>query len=162
MSSPPPLPDDPLAKPPEAPWREFARAPLVPVALAATVGLLADRYIGVLLGAGLIAAVVALVGWLATRSVAPQTALGWLLVCVAALAASYHHWHCHSFAPDDISRFTKDTPQAVRVRGRLADEPDRHRPPRYDPLLTMQRETSSTAVLEVTVGRSRGVATGFG
>lgn len=150
MSAPLPPPDDTTPKPPEAPWREFARAPLVPVALAASVGLLADRYVGVPLGAGLITAAVALVGWLVTRSVTPQVALGWLLVCAAAVAASYHHAHRTSFRPDDISRYAKDTPTAVRVRGRLADEPDRFRPPRYDPLLTVQREASSVGVLDVT------------
>jgi competence protein ComEC len=150
MSAPPPLPDDPPAKPPEAPWREFARAPLVPVALAASVGLLADRYISVPLGAGLITAVVALVGWLFTRTVAPRSALGWLLVGTAALAASHHHVHRHSFRSDDIGRFTKDVPTAVRVRGRLDEEPDRFRPPRHDPLLTVQREATSVGVLEVT------------
>ncbi len=142
--------DDGPAKPREAPWREFARSPLVPVALAASVGLLADRYIGVPLGVGLLVAAVALVGWFVTRIAAPRTALGWLLVCAAALAASHHHSHRNSFASDDIATFAKDTPVAVRVRGKLDDEPDRFRPPRYDPLLTVQREESSVGVLEVT------------
>ncbi len=150
MSAPLPLPDEPPAKPPEPAWREFARAPLVPVALAATAGLIADRYIGVPLGAGLSAAVVALVGWYFTRSATPRAALGWLLVCAAALASAHHHSHRNAFAPDDISRFAKGAPVAVSVRGRLADEPDRFRPPRPDPLLTMQREASSSGVLDVT------------
>ncbi len=144
-----PLPDDHAARPPEAPWREFARAPLVPVALAASVGLLAERYIGVPLGAGLIVAVVALLGWLSTRTGAPQTASVWLLVCAAALAAAHHHSHRHTFRADDIARFAKDAPQAVSVRGRLAEEPDRFRPPKPDPLLTQQRAASSASVLDV-------------
>lgn len=150
MSSPAPLPDESDARPPEPAWREFARAPLVPVALAATAGLCADRYVGVPLGAGLLAAVVALVGWHFTRKSAPRTAYGWLLVCTAALAAVHHHSHLHFIHSDDISYFTKDAPIAVSVRGRLAEEPDRFRPPRYDPLLTMQREASSSAVLDMT------------
>ncbi len=154
MSYAPPAFDDEAAKPPEPPWREFGRAPLVPVALAASVGLLADRYVGVPFGAVLIVAAVALVGWLSTRIATPQSALGWLLVCAAALAAAHHHSHRHSTAPDDISAFAKDTPSAVRVRGTLADEPDRWRPPKYDPLLTVQREESSSGVLEVTAVES--------
>jgi competence protein ComEC len=149
MSATLPPPDDPSAKPPEAPWREFARAPLVPVALAATAGLVSDRYLGVPLAAGLIAAVVALVGWFFTRTASRQAALGWLLVSVAALAAVHHHSWRNSFRANDISTFAKDYPQAVRVRGELADEPDRFRPPRRDPLLTVQREATSTGVLEV-------------
>ena len=150
MSSPVPLPDEPSAKPPEPAWREFARAPLVPVALAASVGLLADRYGGVPLGAELLTAVVALVGWCLTRSTAPRAATGWVLLCTAALASAHHHLHRHSADPDDIGRFTRDAPIAVRVRGVLADEPDRFRPARYDPLLTLQRQASSAGVLEVT------------
>lgn len=150
MSSPVPLPDDPVAKAPEPTWREFARAPLVPVALSASVGLVADRYIGVPLAAGLITAVVAIVGWLVTRNATPRTAYGWLMICTAALGAAHHHAHRHVFRSDDIANFTKDVPVAVRVRGALAEEPDRFRPPRYDPLLTMQRAASSTAVLDVT------------
>jgi competence protein ComEC len=149
MSAPAPLPDTP-AKPPEPAWREFAGAPLVPVALAVTAGLLADRYIGVPLGAGLLVAVIALVGWLFTRAASPQTAFGWLLACSAALAAAHHHSYRHSIRSDDISAFAKDAPAAVRVRGILADEPERFRPPRPNPLLTTQREASSSGVLEVT------------
>ncbi|MBM3982501.1 MAG: ComEC/Rec2 family competence protein [Planctomycetes bacterium] len=147
MSAPAPEPDDRIPR--EAPWREFARAPLVPVALAASAGLLAERYIEVPLGAGLIVAAVALVGWFATRATAPQTASAWLLVCAAALASAYHHSHRHSFRADDIARFAKDAPQAASVRGRLADEPDRFRAPKPDPLLTQQRTATSAAVLEI-------------
>ncbi len=145
-----PLPDDTTARPTEAPWKEFARAPLVPVALAATVGLLSDRYLGVPLVAGLIVSVVALIGWLVTRNTSIQFALGWLFVCVAALASIHHHSWRSSVRANDIHTFTKDSPQAVRVRGRLADEPDRIRAPRRDPLMTVQRAATSTGVLDVT------------
>jgi competence protein ComEC len=150
MSATLPPPDDTSAKPPEAPWREFARAPLVPVALAATAGLIADRYVGVPLAAGLVAAAVALVAWLVTRTTSRRFALGWLLACAAASAATHHHSWRNSFGADDIATFARDYPQAVRARGRLADEPDRFRPPRRDPLLTVQREATSTGVLDVT------------
>ena len=142
-------PADDAPPPPEPAWREFARAPLVPLALAASVGLLADRYIGVPLAAGLITAVVALVGWLGTRTTAPHVALGWLLVCAGAIAAVHHHTHRHTFGDDDIGRFAKDTPTAIRVRGTLVEEPDRFRTPRHDPLLTVQRTATSTGVLDV-------------
>ncbi|MBN9118598.1 MAG: ComEC/Rec2 family competence protein [Planctomycetes bacterium] len=149
MPSPVPLPDEPLAKPPEPAWREFARAPLVPVALAVGVGLFVGRYIGVPFGPALGAAVVALVGWGLTWSAAPQTARGWQLVCIAAAAAAHHHLHRDPSHPDDIQHVAKDAPVPVRVRGRLAEEPDRFRPPHYDPLLTMQHPATSTGVLEV-------------
>jgi competence protein ComEC len=134
--------------PPEPPWREFARAPLVPVALAVTMGLIAERYIGVPLSAALLVCAVSLAGWFATRAT-PGVAFGWLLVCCASLAAGYHHWHRHVFDSDDISALAKDEPVAVTVRGTLGDEPERYRPPRYDPLLTVQRAATSSCVLEV-------------
>ena len=84
-----------------------------------------------------------------TRRNSPA-ALGWLLVCAAGDAAVHHHAHRNSFGADNISRFAKDSPTAVRLRGKLDDEPDRFRPPRHDPLLTVQREATSTGVLEVT------------
>lgn len=149
MSAPSPLPDDPPPAPPEPAWREFARAPLVPVALAATAGLLAERYVGAPLWAALLTAVVALVGWYFTRFVAPQTAYGWLLTGCAAASAAHLHAHRYSVGSDDISTFAKADPTAVRVRGVLSDEPERYRAPRPDPLLTMQREASSSGVLSV-------------
>lgn len=150
MSAHVPLPDDTPVKPPEPAWREFAGAPLVPVALAVTAGLLADRYSDVPLGAGLLVAVIALVGWLFTRATAPQTAFGWLLICSAAAAAAHHHSYRHTIGSNDISACTKDAPAAVRVRGALADEPERFRPPRPNPLLTTQRGATSSCVLDVT------------
>lgn len=142
MSSPaPPSPSEP-------PWREFARAPLVPVALAASAGLVAERYIGVPLPAALVVCAVSLAGWFATRRT-PGVAFGWLLVCCAALAAGYHHWHRNVFDSDDVSTLVKEEPVAVTLRGTLADEPERYRPPRFDPLLTVQRVVTSSCVLEV-------------
>jgi competence protein ComEC len=134
--------------PPEPPWREFARAPLVPVALAATAGLVAERYVGVPLSAALGACAVAFVGWYFARAT-PGVALGWLLVCCASLAAGYHHWHRYGFDADDISELATNEPVAVTLRGVLADEPERYRPPRFDPLLTVQRPATSNCVLQV-------------
>jgi competence protein ComEC len=129
-------------------WREFARAPLVPVALAVTAGLLIDRYVGAPLGPALLVSALALAGWYSTRA-APRTALAWLLLCCAAVGAAHHHAHRNSFGSDDIATFAKSTPTAVTVRGVLAEEPDRYRPPRPNPLLTTPREASSATVLEV-------------
>ncbi|HEY1192100.1 MAG TPA: ComEC/Rec2 family competence protein, partial [Gemmata sp.] len=140
-------PDDAPAPPP---WREFARAPLVPFALAASAGLVADRYTGVPLNAALIVAAGALAGWFVTRRASPHTALSWLLTCAAALGAAHHHAHRHAFAADDVSTLATSAPRPVRVRGVLAEEPERFRAPKYDPLLTVQRGASSAGVLEVT------------
>ncbi len=131
-------------------WRSFARAPLVPVALAATGGLLVERYIGVPWDGGAVAAGAALVGWFSTRRVNGPVALVWLSLAIAAAAALYHCTHRQVFAAHDISHWAQEHPQPIRLRGRLAEEPDRFRPPRFDPLMTVPREAVSTGVLDVT------------
>src|SRR6476620_7785192 len=67
-----PSPDEPKVKSPEPPWREFARAPLVPVALAATCGLVADRYADVPFGASVAVGLFGLVAWLVSHARAAE------------------------------------------------------------------------------------------
>jgi competence protein ComEC len=143
-------PDDAPAKPPEPAWREFARAPLVPVALAATAGLVADRYGDIPAAAGWVVGLVGLVVWFVARSRGAASAVAWLWVAAGGLAAAHHHAHLHSFAPDDISTFAPDVPTPVRLRGTLAEEPTRTHEPKYDPLVTEQRHATTSTVLDVT------------
>src|SRR5262245_8292612 len=96
MSSPIPPPDEPDARPPEPAWREFARAPLVPVALAATAGLVTDRYGDVPFAAGWLVGLVGVATWLVSRSRGAASAGVWLWVAAAGLAAAHHHAHRHS------------------------------------------------------------------
>src|SRR5215831_13352267 len=82
------------------------RAPLVPVALAATAGIVADRYLGVPLAVSLITATVCLAFWAISRTDRrPALPLAYLFGAVAALAATYHHWHREFYPPDDIGNF---------------------------------------------------------
>jgi competence protein ComEC len=108
MASPVPPPDDTSPKPPEPPWREFARAPLVPVALAATLGLVADHYGDISGFAALAVGLGGLLAWLVGRD-RPSAPL-WLAVAAAGLAAAHHHSHRLSFDPDDVGRFAPDEP----------------------------------------------------
>src|SRR5262245_53732712 len=101
MSTVAPDASDPPAPPPESAWKEFARAPLVPVALAATAGLVTDRYGQLALNVSLLVAAVGLIGWLVARVRSPDSALVWLWLTAAPLAAAHHHAHRHLFAPDD-------------------------------------------------------------
>ncbi len=145
MSSLPP-PDDPRTSPPESSWREFARAPLVPIALAATLGLIVDRYAEVSSFAALTVGLAGLVAWLVGRS--RPSAPVWLAIAAVGLAAAHHHNHLHSFESNDIGRFAPDAPTPVRVRGTLDEEPVRYRPPKPNPLVTEQKgETTSTVLM---------------
>src|SRR5581483_2877093 len=141
---------EPPAPPREPAWKEFARAPLVPVALAATAGLVADRYATVPPAASVPAAILALVVWLAARFRKSESAAVWLWLAAGALDAGYHHSWRHEFAADDIATFAQPQPAPVLVRGTLDEEPSKSHLPKFDPLLTQQRTVTTTAVLEVT------------
>ncbi len=148
-------PDEPDAKPPEPVWREFARAPLVPVALAATVGLIADRYSNLPAVAGWMIGFVGLVVWLIARSRRAASAGVWLWIAAGGLAAAHHNTHRQSFALDDIATFATDVPTPVRIRGTLAEEPVRSRAPKPNPFVTEQRTETTTTILAVTMIETR-------
>ncbi|HJZ56851.1 MAG TPA: ComEC/Rec2 family competence protein, partial [Gemmataceae bacterium] len=138
----------PPSKLPAPAWKEFARAPLVPVTLAATAGLIADRYSPVPLPVSLFAAAVGLVGWLAARVRVPNSAAVWLWLAAASLAAAHHHVHRHLFAADDIGYLAPDHPAPAKLRGVLAEEPAHYRQ-KPDPLLTIPKAETTVAVLAV-------------
>lgn len=100
------------------------QAPLVPLALAATAGIIADRYLGISFVFSMIAAIAGLFGWAATR-LAPQSSLPliYLWLASAALGAAYHHWRYDVFAADDIGNHATTEPRPVKLRGLLVEEP---------------------------------------
>ncbi len=142
-----PDPDPPPPDPP-VPWREFAAAPLVPVALAVTFGLIADRYVGMPTLSGFAVAAAGLIGWAVFR--AKSFAIVWLWVAFAGLAAAYHHAHRHEFPPDDIARFARPEPVILKVRGVLADEPTTRKHNTTDPLAPARRTDLDVCTLDVT------------
>lgn len=150
MPAPVPPADDLPVKPLELPWHEFARAPLVPVALAATAGLVVDRYADVPFGASVAVGVVALVLLLVGLSRGENSAVVWLWVAAAGLAAAHHHAHRYTFAADNVAVFVTEQPTPVRIRGILTEEPARFSAPRPDPLVTEPRPATTATVLAVT------------
>ncbi len=139
----------------EPAWREFARAPLVPIALAATVGVIADRLGPVPMPVSLFTAVLGLVGWCVVRQRSPESSLAWLWLATAAIACVHHHAHRHLFAESDIGAFATERPAPAKLRGVLAEEPVLY-PRKPDPLATIPRPDSSATVLEVTSIESAG------
>ena len=136
-------------------WQEFATAPLVPVALATSCGLVVDRYYGVTLGAGLLVATGALIGWMIVRPIRPQLAVGLIWLMFASLAAVYHHTHRNSFPLDDIGETASAEPQLVRLRGALTDDPITRFAPRTDPLEPVHRGDRDAVILRVSAVASR-------
>src|SRR5437764_414124 len=102
---------------PQAALDSIWRGPLVPVALAATAGIVADRYGSLSLGTAFAAAVVALL--MAAMFLWRKQEAAALLSCcfaVAALAASYHHWRRDVYPADDISNFADEDLRPVLLR----------------------------------------------
>jgi competence protein ComEC len=126
------------------------RAPLVPAALAATAGIVADRCTSLPLPVSLLALLVCLAAWAINRSAGRGLALAYLLGAIAALGAAYHHTYRDLSAPDDISQFASAEPRLARLRGVLAEEPFITRRPGVDPLRSLPAGSSTFAVLETT------------
>lgn len=145
----------PTPLPPEPAWKEFAAAPLVPVALAAALGLVVDRYGSVPLGADLLTAVGGLVAWAVARRRRPERAVVWLWLAAGGLAAAHHQTHRTAFAADDIATFATARPTPARVRGTLDEEPSRFRPPRPDPLLGRPEAQTASTILALTAVETR-------
>lgn len=130
------------------------RAPLVPAALAVTAGIVLDRHLSLPLPVSLIAAALSLLAWMCTRSSqTPGLPLVYLALAAAALAAAYHHYRRDTYAVDDIANLVRDEPAPVQVRGWLDEEPVRQRAPEEDPLRSVARGGSTTAVLRLSEAR---------
>lgn len=135
--------------PPPAAWHEFAAAPLVPIALAATVGLVLDRYGGLSFEVELLAAVGGVVGWIVARA-RGSPALPFLWLAFAGIAAAHHHAHRNAFPPDDLGNLVGPEPTLVRVRGVLAEEPTTKLASTRDPLAGTFAKDRDSCVLRAT------------
>lgn len=121
------------------------RAPLVPLALAMTLGIVFDRVIPIPVAASLLAVPAFLLAWLLARS-GNQISLGlvFLLSAVAAAGAARHRLFLDgSQSADNISRFADAEPQPVLVRGTVNSDPIIPKLPPRDPLRAFP-ETAST------------------
>ena len=128
------------------PWREFASAPLVPVAIAATLGILIDRYATGSVIAGLSLAFLAVLAWKFTRH---RHAVALLWLAVAGLGLAHHHAHSHEFPADDVGQYIDTEKSFASVRGTLLEDPiTRHRN-LADPLAPERRHDLDVSVLDV-------------
>lgn len=127
----------------------IAASPLVPIALAATLGLLADRYLSVPLAADLVVLVVGFLFWVQLSRRHPRAAPAALCVVAGCLAAIHHHAHRSIFRSDDIGAVAEETPKLARVRGTLDEEPSVIWRPRDDPLASYLRPDPARSVLQV-------------
>jgi competence protein ComEC len=131
---------------PENIWR----APLVPVGLGLTAGIVFDRYFSFPLPAYLFALLAALAA-AAAACCGRQAILAVLYfsVTTAAAAAAYHHWYRDIYPPDDIGEFAKEEPRPVKLQGFIAEEPSLQLHPKNDPLRSFSRADPTVSVLQV-------------
>src|SRR4051812_28552454 len=125
----------------------FRHAPLVPVAVAFTGGILLDRLWPVPFLVAFLAAVPCLALW---ALVPRPAAFAFMLATLVALGAAWHHCR-HSLSADgDLSERVSELAAPVTLRGWVDREPLGRPAPPHDPLRTMDRVESTTFVLEAT------------
>jgi competence protein ComEC len=130
------------------------QAPLVPVTLAVTAGIVADRYGSIPMAFSLILAGASLVAWLiARKSRRKGHPIVYLWMAAAALGAACHHGYREIYAANDIGQLATSEPRPVRVRGLIVEEPTVSWQVHDDPLQSMDRPESTVATLEVSALR---------
>ncbi len=135
---------------PASPMQVVAYAPLLPIAAAATIGLVADRYLHIPIPLSLASTLLCLIAWMVCRQrKRDQLALIYQWACWVGIAAAYHHASRNLYAVDDIGEFAQDEPALVRVHGTLAEEPVVQHRRKDDPLVSVPRTEPVLAVLQV-------------
>jgi competence protein ComEC len=130
------------------------QAPLVPVALAVTAGIVLDRYLAIPPLVSLTAAALALVaGVIALLGPRRREHVAFLLLAAAALAGAYHRIRLDVYPADDVGRWAPEEPKPVQVRGVLAEEPLAVPARPADPLRAQERGESVRGVLRLTALR---------
>jgi competence protein ComEC len=136
-------------RPDEPEWLIGPRAPLVPVALGVTAGIVADRAAIISAAVAAVILAVGVIWWMAAScQTRGRGALGLTLAC-AALGLLHHHQYRTVFPANDIGSLARSEPRLIRLRGVLADAPETRRAPR-DPLRSIPRPESSRCDLDVT------------
>ena len=132
------------------PWREFAAAPLTPIALSATFGLLFDRGFQIPLLMSLIASALSFVVWFVLRQQSKSRFALWF--AFAGLASGYHHAARSDEAPDSLSKLAFADGSILKLRGVLLEEPFTRPIAKDDPLQPQRRnpfDRTRLAVSEV-------------
>ena len=129
---------------------EVWQAPLVPIALAATVGIVLDRTAAIPLVISLLGAVAGLLAWLAARP-RPQSMLPLIYLWLSAgfAAAAYHHNYRDTAGADTIGKYATEEPALVQLQGIVAEEPTVTYPATDDPLRSLPSAESTVATVQV-------------
>src|SRR4051794_37175470 len=119
IASPPAVP----VRPSVAPLRLW-QAPLVPVALALTTGIVLDRVRPIPLPVALAAALAGLLAFVLHGSGRHRPlGLCYLWAGVLGFGAALHHWHQGRGEGDGVRQLAGDEPQPARLRGVIESAP---------------------------------------
>jgi competence protein ComEC len=139
------------------PFPTLWRAPLVPIALAVTAGIVLDRYLSPAPAWFLFLGLAVLASWLlAAARGKPLAALVFFWAAVGILAAAYHHVRRDVYAPDDIGHLATDDPQPVLLRGVVDSEPLFVKKAGHDELRSFPSRDTGRFLLEVTAFKRQG------
>lgn len=115
-----------------------------------TIGIAADRLIGVHSGLASLLVLVGVIGWaFGSRGHGTHDGLPFLWLAVAAVGALHHHQYRDVYPADDVGQVATEEPRLVRLRGRLIEAPMTSGLPRPDPLRSLPPSETSRGVLAV-------------
>ncbi|MCI0680841.1 MAG: DNA internalization-related competence protein ComEC/Rec2 [Gemmataceae bacterium] len=125
------------------------QAPLVPVALAFTSGIILDRIASIRLPTSLACVVAFVAAFVASKRKGQTHAPVWLWLALAAAGASWHQWYRDSMAPNDIRLFATAEGRPVRLRGIVDSEPVQVRDLAADPLRSFATKPATRLTVRV-------------
>lgn len=124
-------------------------APLAPLAIAGSMGIVLDRCFHIPTVDSLLFSVVAGIAqyWVSRRHSSRPPWFAWL--AFAGLGAAHHHSAIRDIPRNDVSRFITDEPRLARIRGVIEQEPAISIPPKHQPLLSRPRSAHVSMLVEV-------------
>jgi competence protein ComEC len=127
------------------------QAPLVPIAVAVSAGIVIDRFAGVPVLASLAVGVACLIAYIVCSAGPRQLlALVYLWTAAAALACAYHHWRHTGIADDDVRHLASEEGRPARLRGVVDGPPTFVKGAGNDPLRSMAGNHRTRFGLRVT------------
>ncbi len=124
------------------------RAPLVPLALALSAGLVLDRHVQPSLSLSLALACAGLLAWLIHRAASQRPlAIAYLLLAATGLGCAYHHLRVYYHASVDISESASEEPSPCRLRGSVVSAPEVQPGEAPDPFRSIPAQTITRFVL---------------
>jgi competence protein ComEC len=130
------------------------QAPLVPVAVAASAGIVIDRRFDVPLTVSLAAALASLLAFV-LYGFGPRRLLGllYLWAGAAALAGAYHHWYRGAAGLDDLRHLAAEEGYPARLRGVIESQPVVAKGTGPDPLRNFPRKDATRFLLRVSAAQ---------